>query len=52
MVEGKDKQERGQDLLILQGDSLIVAPGKWKIEWGDRPVLEIKPNEKRGLCKR
>ena len=48
MVEGKDKQESGLDLLILQGDSHTVTPGKWKTEWEARSVLEIKPNEKRG----
>lgn len=48
MVERKNKQESGLDLLILQGDSLIVTPGKWKIEQGARSILEIKPNQKRG----
>lgn len=47
MAEGKDKQESGLDLLILQGDSLTVTPGKQKVEWGTRSVLEIKSNEKR-----
>lgn len=48
MVEGKNKQESGLDLLILQRDSLIVTPGKWKIEWGTRPVLEIKQMRREG----
>lgn len=46
MVEGKDKQESGLEL-ILQEDSLIVNPGKWKIESEATFVLEIKPKEKR-----
>lgn len=46
MVEGKDKQESGLEL-ILQEDSLIVNPGKWKRESETTFVLEIKPKEKR-----
>lgn len=46
MVEGKDKQESGLEL-ILQEDSLIVNPGKWKRESEATFVLEIKPKEKR-----